>query len=411
MKEVTLLQSAIPLKRGVARHYETESVAKTGFDRTTGKVTEIHTPPQLLLRIHEVMHARHTIPGQYSGIRQEVWDIVEDCRLHSLHWPWRNNETPKVIRDDVDAVFKEEAESKEKSRKEGKVTPYADFATVLRQNAVYQGMRLPDRSIPHTTKANLRFAEQVMQLIVSGKHEEAAYMIEQAFFPPKEEEKEEPETESTSDSGEMLSIPGEKESSKGLERRAGLHRVPDMRITELDLSEEIQRMDQGLRLTSMGSRIHRPSLRRPILPQRIFMKRSPQLPGGSVLFDASGSMGVTPQVLLNCCHRAPAATIAFYSGPDDGLVGDLFIYAKEGRRASDASYNRIHIDGGNCVDGKALDWLMQQEGPRLFVTDRGFCGSPDALISLVRLQNLETLGEVKVYVSYEEFQKAIPVAT
>jgi hypothetical protein len=141
-----------------------------------------------------------------------------------------------------------------------------------------------------------------------------------------------------------------------------------------------------------------------VLPQRIFWRRSPDLPAGAILFDASGSMGVSQEVLLDCCCRAPTATIAYYAG-DDHKFGTLWIFAENGMRARKVT----EFPGGNTVDGPALDWLMQQDGPKMFVTDRGFCGANDSTVQLARLEHLENLGEVKVYTSYSAFKAAFPI--
>jgi hypothetical protein len=139
----------------------------------------------------------------------------------------------------------------------------------------------------------------------------------------------------------------------------------------------------------------------------LFIKQAPVAPGGSIVFDASGSMGVSQERLCDCCERAPAATVGFYSGDDDPQgEGKLYVYAKDGMRA--AHINDCIMYGGNGVDGQALDWLMAQETPRIFVTDRGFCSSNDSLVQLARLAVLEDLGEVTVYESYDKFQEDHP---
>lgn len=51
---------------------------------------------------------------------------------------------------------------------------------------------------------------------------------------------------------------------------------------------------------------------------------------------------------------------------------------------------------------------LPMEAPRLFVTDREFCGAYDSPQQLMRLLKLEEEGEVTVYKSYAEFQKEFP---
>lgn len=97
---------------------------------------------------------------------------------------------------------------------------------------------------------------------------------------------------------------------------------------------------------------------------------------GSVLIDASGSMGVTPEVLEKLMRCAPGAVIAYYNGgmSSDGYLGALFVTARQGRL-----YTREYPSrgGGNEVDLEALTWLLHQKGPRVFVTDGEFCGGLD----------------------------------
>jgi hypothetical protein len=97
-------------------------------------------------------------------------------------------------------------------------------------------------------------------------------------------------------------------------------------------------------------------------------------------------------VIVEQMRREPYATIAYYRGTSRG-TGTLWIYAKDGWRAVEPYDDG---NGGNCVDGPALDWLMQQEGPRVFITDREFCGAWDSAAQIVRLANLEAQGELTV---------------
>lgn len=99
--------------------------------------------------------------------------------------------------------------------------------------------------------------------------------------------------------------------------------------------------------------------------------RNKRLQGGAVLIDASGSMHPSNSLLSQICQKAPGAVVAYYDG-NDALRGRLRIYAKDGMRFDGEGLPKE--GGGNSVDLPALHWLLQQEGPRWFVTDRGFCG-------------------------------------
>jgi hypothetical protein len=140
-------------------------------------------------------------------------------------------------------------------------------------------------------------------------------------------------------------------------------------------------------LARTGSHINAARLARAVITGSsagLFRRRVTKSPQGTVLIDASGSMGLTNDRLRALCCAFPAATVAFYSGQGqmgDGAYGTLVIFAENGRRAEVIPDSVLH--GSNSVDQWALTWLLSQPGPRRFVTDGGFCGGPDG-------QDLET---------------------
>lgn len=425
LKQVSLLRAAIPPERGPAVHIErNDDFACTEFDNK-GKVKQFSTPQDALRRIHEVLHANHTKPGSYFGIRDEVAQVIEDCRLHLLHWPWpMAHSTPEIIKEAAKKLLSDELNSMAKV--DPKTNAFGIFATKFRAQAVYYGMGekvLRASRMEHMGHKTL--AETLLNHISGGRFLEAAKMLEAVFFPeePPEElrkgsdeeriidspfvEVVEPPPYVTADSPPGSSATRVMLSPKGKERLRELGRDGvsggHMDIVELPRSIPILAETAGFRVATSGSRLYRPALRRPVLPQRIFWRRSPVMPGGAVVFDASGSMGVTQEVLLDCCLRAPTAAVAYYAGSDSSGVGTLWVFAKDGLRAP-------HITAypnGNGVDGFALDWLMEQEAPRSFVTDLGFT-CPDAQFQVARLATLEMEEEVTVYHTYAGFQEAHP---
>lgn len=155
--------------------------------------------------------------------------------------------------------------------------------------------------------------------------------------------------------------------------------------------------------------------------------------GGTVLIDGSGSMGWTHEQLVETVETIPAGTVAIYSGPiadyskrhnckmNDKEVpyGALRIIAHEGRYIGD-EVDAIHelptgeqVLSGNLIDGPALVWLSQQEGPRIWVSDARVVGwsvtheshlSNSAiyeycldLVKRHRITRLDHLEEVKKY--------------
>lgn len=439
-RKVSFIETAIPPKRGVARHFENnENRAETIF-ATDGSVKEIHTPQDALRRVHEVMHARHTNCRDYAGRHPLVRNLIEDCRLHLNHWPWKGEATPSAIVDDVDLMFKLEAKRRIEAKKEfDRIDPFSDFAQILRENAVMVGMNGPNRMKdfgfvkPFTTHAQAQLANSLFLQIMSGQHNEAAYALEAVFFGEelKEEEERRRMEELTKIEDEIDRKRGKKVKEKGEKSRdpdASGHEEEEgdvaartgsryhgdggltpskMDIIELPLVEDTHSVDRGFRMATSGSRIYRPALRRPVLPHRLFLKQAPIAPGGAILFDASGSMGVDSKMLLDCCRRTPAATVAFYCGIDGGNCGWLYVYAKDGRRASGDPALFPDHEGGNGCDGAALEWLMKQEGPRIMVTDKQFTCN-DAHIHVAKLEVYEMLGEVTVYPRYTHFFKDHP---
>lgn len=382
-----ILLSGIPVKRKAAHtvHIEhDDDFACVDFDVRSGKIDRLHTPGDPFRRVHEMMHSRHTDPEvqskDYEGIREIVWQITEDCRIHVDHWPWKYGNTPKLIKDDALKFLRRERADMQKilDKDPKKKGTWPDFAVRLRQTAVRIGLGTSRKTALDKagfTDTNQRtFAKRIIHHLRLGNHRQAALEIEAAFFEP------------------PPMIEGDNNTRSGKKRpgRNGEYKQPKMDIIELKLTEIIPEAKRGYRRASSGSRLHRPSIRKPVLPQKLFIRRTPREVAGTILVDASGSMGDFSQV-SDWCKKAPFGTIAYYAGNSRG--GTLYIYAKNGKRAAQIVDPSL---GGNTVDGPAMDWLMTQPKPRLFITDRGFCGAADSEAQIMRLANLERRGEITV---------------
>jgi hypothetical protein len=152
-----------------------------------------------------------------------------------------------------------------------------------------------------------------------------------------------------------------------------------MRIVKLSMPEACDSRARRTTLARSGSRLNRGRLARAVAigsTSGLFI-RPRYLPGGTYLFDASGSMGLSDWRLNELCRAVPAATVAYYSGWDspeaDGAYGELVIYAENGRRADACD----RVWGGNEVDLFAIEWLLRQPEPRVYVGDGEFCGGPE----------------------------------
>jgi hypothetical protein len=121
------------------------------------------------------------------------------------------------------------------------------------------------------------------------------------------------------------------------------------------------------------------SLRRLLTDGRAFRRdvRKPQK-GGTVLIDASGSMDLSAEEIRAILDRAPAATVAMYSG--HATTGTVSVIAKAGRMATDREIDRRRgqVGGGNIIDGPALRWLAKQAEPRTWICDGIVTGKGDS---------------------------------
>ena len=392
----SMLVAGIPLKRGTPRHFEhDDEVAMTGFDAKTGKVLEIHTPRDTMRRVHELMHARASdvkrAKRQYKGIKREVEEITEDCLIHVKHWPWRGRKTPQQIEGDVREYIAGDLVRADKCRqaiadrtaKDPQGAAWANYALRLRAAAVLGGMSgygdwyHSSIEVDFTEKERA-LALRVFDLIERRREGKAAQLLQSVFFPPIE-------IGFVGGSGTALSgiskAPGGNGDGQGV----------SMEIIELNHTEAISDAVVGIRIATSGPRLYRPALRKPVIPNRCFVRRSPQEPGGTILIDASGSMG-NFDYIKGWCERAPFGTIAYYAG-NGGSKGWLYVYARDGMRSREIVEPPSR---GNTVDGPAMDWLMRQEGPRIMVTDKEFCDAIDSDAQVVRLENLEARGEIEV---------------
>lgn len=133
---------------------------------------------------------------------------------------------------------------------------------------------------------------------------------------------------------------------------------------------------------------------------RIFTARR-RAPGGTVLIDASSSMSLRPAQVKAIIDAAPGAQVAVYASDITGDTGELRIVAKHGRMAADSELTDEALLG-NGVDGPALEWLIKQARPRIWVCDGIVTGVEDAegsnlyedVVRLVRRGHVENVATV-----------------
>lgn len=182
--------------------------------------------------------------------------------------------------------------------------------------------------------------------------------------------------------------------------RAG--KIPAMRHHQLTLTKFRELLREGPKekscMAGMRIRAKRLALAFSPTPPRLFLRKITQkkVKGGTVLIDSSGSMHLSNTALKTISDMIPAGTVAYYSGLCDSNPvggGDLVIYAMKGKQYTGTDLPHRH--NGNMIDLQALEWLMQQESPRIMVTDRGFTG-PCQDIAKQMLRDAEVAKRVSV---------------
>ena len=376
----SMLVAAVPMSRGRPVHYENDE--DNACCVIVGETVEaIHTPQQITKRVHEAaLHGCHTsmrrAKRQYKDIIPIVAQITEDVRLHMLKWQWPHGRTPEIIAKPTRELIEFERSEADRLNADPTKGLWAPFAHRLRAYAMEYGLS-PWADAGYKDKHEDRLFREVRDLIRRKKEGEAARLLQTAFFPPPPPPPPPPPKSPQSSKRKPKDEPGKRRDIK-------------MEVIELAHTVPISNAETGERLSASGPRIDRRMLRRPVLPVRCFTRRRPTEPGGTILIDASGSMGDWEQV-QQWCETAPFATVAYYAGYSRG--GQLIVYAREGYRAPEIM---PPIGRNNVIDGPALDWLMKQEGPRIMITDREFCGAHDSIAQRIRLANLENAGEIEV---------------
>jgi hypothetical protein len=138
----------------------------------------------------------------------------------------------------------------------------------------------------------------------------------------------------------------------------------------------------------------------------LFSRRVRQKPGGTVVIDASGSMGVNRKNLSKLLELIPTATVAYYSG-DEKAKGILVVYALEGKRYS-GELPEETLRGGNSVDLPAIKWLLSMPKPHTLISDLQFCGGVlgSEVIAHALVERATKRGDLTNYRSLDEAYEA-----
>lgn len=316
------------------------------------------------IRIHELLHAnRSPQPPKRSKFPVLAIQATEDARVHFTHWPV--SKLPMKANRDCLAIGLREIH---------RLPPLAALADADDWNKALllalRGAAIVARLGSQTDK---RRADQRIRAAFGDRVASALGGILNSLSR---------RTYCNRAFTNLMREPNDIEPHMGNQKGTGSNGAASdspMRIVKLPLVESCYSAVRRTALARSGARLNRARLANAIATGStagLFIRQR-YLPGGTYLFDASGSMNLSDERLQALCNSAPAATVAFYSGPgrpdETGCYGELVIYAQGGRRA--ATVDRVH--GGNEVDLYAIQWLLAQRGPRVYIGDGGFCGGPE----------------------------------
>lgn len=101
-----------------------------------------------------------------------------------------------------------------------------------------------------------------------------------------------------------------------------------------------------------------------------------------IVFDCSGSMGVTHEIVMDAVQKFAGATIAVYS--TSSVHGaNCWVVARNGRMISREEFNELELHQGNGVDFPMLAWAVKQKKTSkdfvLWVSDGHVTGREDLL--------------------------------
>jgi len=94
-------------------------------------------------------------------------------------------------------------------------------------------------------------------------------------------------------------------------------------------------------------------------PERRIFRETVRSNGGTVVFDCSGSMGITHEIVKNVVKQFAGATVVLYSTRGDSQP-NVWIAADKGRMISEEDFAELPLHYGNCIDGPVLRWAVRR---------------------------------------------------
>jgi hypothetical protein len=97
-------------------------------------------------------------------------------------------------------------------------------------------------------------------------------------------------------------------------------------------------------------------------PERRIFREVVKGKGGVVVFDCSGSMGVTHKVVRDTVKQFAGALVVVYSHNQHmgATSPNAWVVAKNGRMISEEDFSELPLHSGNGVDGPILRWAIRQ---------------------------------------------------
>lgn len=313
------------------------------------------------IRIHELLHANRSPTTGNRKIHPIAYNAIEDARVHLIYWP---DAMPQRANRDCKASALADMRS---------LQPMANLARAEDWNAsllvAFRALAILNRfgAVAHLDRLYRRMnaafgptiTEKLCDILRLVRSRRKRAVEEFTALLRSDEQQSKP------------CKPGE--GSHGIATQA------PMRIVRLPMPESCDSAVRRTTLARSGARLNRARLARAIATGStvgLFI-RPRYLPGGTYLFDASGSMQLSESRLNELCRSVPAATVAYYSGwglpKDDGAYGALTIYAEGGKRAAEIGHRYYNND----IDQYAIEWLLRQPAPRVYIGDGEFCGGPE----------------------------------
>ena len=390
-----------------------------------------------VMRLHESLHVRHTAKKVRGKWAEEVKQIVEDSWLHYPIWnisaistnrdtlsvAWKEYRTASkraramMARKDIPGVLSSllsiyrsrcMAKGVEKMLRTGKVRSpeYRAYYSASRlshacnitlseslqklcDNDVEK--KLLERAFQAMGNAlnalyKLRYADPVTDRILHSKQKQIACRLLNWFVAPPEMPKQ----------------------SDGKEKKGHSHKLGKCDIVEV--TPRTAPKDSETSVLAMVANRSGPFINLGMITELrdcefpFLQMEEEKLNGGTVIIDGSGSMHISQANLTKLMNILPGATVAVYNGDDEGC-GTIWVVGRDGMLATDLS--KVCRRQGNSVDLEAVQWLLEQDEPRVFVSDLGFCGSDDCPRkenqALALLANSLHSGEIAEH--YEGFQE------